>query len=206
MSRTSEQRSLATHFLLSEEENRLFEIFDPRVLKEGTKEELIAVANLARRCLNVNGKNRPAMKEVATELEGIGMSNKKSSTVQTNFQELGCIGGVESVVLSYDNLAALKPSPPDVFGAAQLLPGFAVSWTTALISLGYTYRLMDPALDWSLAATEVGFDPAATEGIGNRPTSPLELPYLQNRGYNQSEAAEEFIEQGAHLYELELIK
>ncbi|KAK3002236.1 hypothetical protein RJ639_021299 [Escallonia herrerae] len=101
MTRTDEQRSLATHFLLSEEENRLFEIFDPRVLKEGTKEELMAVANLARRCLNLSGKNRPTMKEVATELEGIGMSNKKSSTVQTNFQELGCTGGAESVVLSY---------------------------------------------------------------------------------------------------------
>ncbi|KAK2985348.1 hypothetical protein RJ640_008699, partial [Escallonia rubra] len=48
MNRIGEQRSLATHFLLSEEENCLFEIFDPRILKEGTKEELMAVANLAR--------------------------------------------------------------------------------------------------------------------------------------------------------------
>ncbi|KAK2998750.1 hypothetical protein RJ639_024477 [Escallonia herrerae] len=108
MTRTDEQRSLATHFLLSEEENRLFEIFDPRVLKEGTKEELMAVANLARRCLNLSGKNRPTMKEVATELEGIGMSNKKSSTVQTNFQELGCTGGAESVVLSYGNSTSME--------------------------------------------------------------------------------------------------
>ncbi|KAK2994955.1 hypothetical protein RJ640_027859 [Escallonia rubra] len=108
MTRTGEQRSLATHFLLSEEENRLFEIFDPRVLNEGTKEELMAVANLARRCLNLSGKNRPTMKEVASELEGIGMSNKKSSTVQTNFQELGCTSGAESVVLSYGNSTSME--------------------------------------------------------------------------------------------------
>ncbi|KAK2998965.1 hypothetical protein RJ639_022888 [Escallonia herrerae] len=81
MTRTGEQRNLARHFLLYEEENRLIKIFDPQVL-DGTKEELVAVANLARRCLNLNGENRPAMKEVATELEGIGMSNNKSSTVQ----------------------------------------------------------------------------------------------------------------------------
>ncbi|KAK2994956.1 hypothetical protein RJ640_027860 [Escallonia rubra] len=108
MTRTGEQRSLATHFLLSEEENRLFEIFDPRVLKEGTKEELMAVANLARRCLNLSGKNRPTMKEVATELEGIGRSNNQSSTVQSNFQEVACAGGAESVVLSDGNSTSME--------------------------------------------------------------------------------------------------
>ncbi|KAK2986873.1 hypothetical protein RJ640_000991 [Escallonia rubra] len=108
MTRTGEQRSLATHFLLSEEENRLFEIFDPRVLKEGTKEELMAVANLARRCLNLSGKNRPTMKEVATELEGIGTSKNKSSTLQTTFQEVGCTGGAEPVVLSDGNSTSME--------------------------------------------------------------------------------------------------
>ncbi|KAK2995867.1 LOW QUALITY PROTEIN: hypothetical protein RJ640_012076 [Escallonia rubra] len=71
-------------------------IFMTRTVLDDTKEELVAVANLARRCLNLNGENRPAMKEVATELEGIGMSNNKSSTVQKNFQEVGCTGGVVS--------------------------------------------------------------------------------------------------------------
>ncbi|KAK2986191.1 hypothetical protein RJ640_015232 [Escallonia rubra] len=108
MTRTGEQRSLATHFLLSEEENRLFEIFDPRVLKEGTKVELMAVASLARRCLNLNGKNRPTMKEVATELEGIGTSKNKSSTLQTTFQEVGCTGGAEPVVLSDGNSTSME--------------------------------------------------------------------------------------------------
>ncbi|KAK2995149.1 hypothetical protein RJ640_002402 [Escallonia rubra] len=108
MTRTGEQRSLATHFLLSEEENRLFEIFDPRVLNEGTKVELMAVANLARLCLNLNGKNRPTMKEVATELEGIGTSKNKSSTLQTTFQEVGCTGGAEPVVLSDGNSKSME--------------------------------------------------------------------------------------------------
>ncbi|KAK2995140.1 hypothetical protein RJ640_002809 [Escallonia rubra] len=107
MTGTGEQRNLATHFLLYEEENPLFKIFDPQVL-DGRKEELVAVANLARRCLNLDGENRPAMKEVATILEGIGMSSNKSSTVQTNFQEVGCTGGAESVVLSYGNSTSME--------------------------------------------------------------------------------------------------
>ncbi|KAL1531914.1 non-specific serine/threonine protein kinase [Salvia divinorum] len=64
-------RSLATHFLDSMEENVLFEILDPRVLREGKRDEIMAVAQLARRCLHLNGKRRPTMKEVSVELEAI---------------------------------------------------------------------------------------------------------------------------------------
>ncbi|PIN13092.1 Serine/threonine protein kinase [Handroanthus impetiginosus] len=64
-------RSLATHILDSMEENQLFDILDARVLKEGKKDEIVAVAELCRRCLHLNGKRRPTMKEVAAELERI---------------------------------------------------------------------------------------------------------------------------------------
>lgn len=53
------------------EENRLFDIIDERVMKEGEKEHIMAVANLAGRCLELNGKKPPTMKEVTMELEGI---------------------------------------------------------------------------------------------------------------------------------------
>ncbi|KAL3746940.1 hypothetical protein ACJRO7_015816 [Eucalyptus globulus] len=69
--REQEGRSLATYFIISMEENRLFDIVDAQVLKEGKKEEIASVANLAKRCLNLNGRNRPTMKEVAMELEGM---------------------------------------------------------------------------------------------------------------------------------------
>ncbi|KAK3438518.1 hypothetical protein EUGRSUZ_C03141 [Eucalyptus grandis] len=69
--REQEGRSLATYFIISMEENRVFDIVDAQVLKEGNKEEIASVANLAKRCLNLNGRNRPTMKEVAMELEGM---------------------------------------------------------------------------------------------------------------------------------------
>ncbi|KAF8007325.1 hypothetical protein BT93_K1354 [Corymbia citriodora subsp. variegata] len=69
--REQEGRSLATYFIISMEQNRLFDIMDAQVSKEGKKEEIALVANLAKRCLHLNGRNRPTMKEVAMELEGI---------------------------------------------------------------------------------------------------------------------------------------
>ncbi|KAH6792726.1 hypothetical protein C2S52_003203 [Perilla frutescens var. hirtella] len=71
-------RSLAAHFLHSMEENRVFDILDPKVVKEGRAEEIEGIAKLAQRCLHLNGKNRPTMKEVAAELEGIRVMEEGS--------------------------------------------------------------------------------------------------------------------------------
>nr|GME00091.1 wall-associated receptor kinase-like 1 [Ipomoea batatas] len=70
-----EDRSLVTRFLLCMEEKSLWEILDVKVSEQGKKEDVIAVAWLAQRCLNYNGKKRPTMKEVAAELDAIRASN-----------------------------------------------------------------------------------------------------------------------------------
>ncbi|KAF3948892.1 hypothetical protein CMV_025160 [Castanea mollissima] len=77
-------RSLSIYFLHSMEENHLLDILDDRVKKEGDKEEVIIVANLAKRCLHLNGRKRPTMREVAIELQGI----RKTSDGQQNYEEL----------------------------------------------------------------------------------------------------------------------
>ncbi|KAK1400896.1 hypothetical protein POM88_000501 [Heracleum sosnowskyi] len=81
-----EGRSLATHFILTMEENRIFDILDPRIAKEDRKEEITAFANIAYRCLNLNGRRRPTMKQVAAELESINMSYK-SPTAEQQYEE-----------------------------------------------------------------------------------------------------------------------
>ncbi|XP_015583659.1 wall-associated receptor kinase-like 8 [Ricinus communis] len=90
--RAVEERSLAMYFLLSMEQNRLFEILDARVLKEGGKEEILAVAKLARRCLNLNGKKRPTMRTVVTEVERIRASQQGTcfTNGENDYQELDC--------------------------------------------------------------------------------------------------------------------
>ncbi|RVX13995.1 Wall-associated receptor kinase-like 8 [Vitis vinifera] len=67
--RSEEERSLVAYFTSSLEQGHLFDIIDNRVMKEGGKDEILAVANLASRCLHFKGKERPTMKEVTKELE-----------------------------------------------------------------------------------------------------------------------------------------
>ncbi|KAH9780099.1 hypothetical protein KPL71_007947 [Citrus sinensis] len=66
-----EDKSLAGYFLRAMKENHLFDVLDAQVLKEAKEEEIITVAMLAKRCLNLNGRKRPTMKEVTFELGGI---------------------------------------------------------------------------------------------------------------------------------------
>ncbi|PON77722.1 hypothetical protein PanWU01x14_024780 [Parasponia andersonii] len=54
------------------EEDYLLQILDHNlVAAEGNLEEIKVVANLAKGCLRVRGEERPTMKEVASELEGL---------------------------------------------------------------------------------------------------------------------------------------
>ncbi|XP_028800013.1 LOW QUALITY PROTEIN: wall-associated receptor kinase 3-like [Neltuma alba] len=64
--------TLASHFVSSMREDRLWEILDRRVLDQRKNaKQLKEVALLASRCVRVNGEERPTMKEVAMELEGL---------------------------------------------------------------------------------------------------------------------------------------
>ncbi|KAB1199796.1 Wall-associated receptor kinase-like 22 [Morella rubra] len=74
-----EAKHLAASFTDSMEQNNLFSIIDNQVLEEGEKEEIIAVTNLTRRCLYVSGRERPTMKEVATELEVVQVLRKATN-------------------------------------------------------------------------------------------------------------------------------
>ncbi|XP_076883769.1 wall-associated receptor kinase-like 2 [Bidens hawaiensis] len=77
--RLSEKVSLVAHFMLAMEKEQFLSIFDAMVINEGTKDELLALSNLAMRCLNSIGMNRPTMKEVATYLEIIQASHISST-------------------------------------------------------------------------------------------------------------------------------
>ncbi|XP_042503195.1 wall-associated receptor kinase 2-like [Macadamia integrifolia] len=79
---SEEKRSLVSLFICSMEEDRLFEVLDAQVVEEAKYEELKAIAVLANRCLNMNGKKRPTMKEVATELERLRASPLENLLVQ----------------------------------------------------------------------------------------------------------------------------
>ncbi|KAK8625210.1 hypothetical protein V6N13_090085 [Hibiscus sabdariffa] len=69
---SQEQKVLAKYFVSLMKEDRLQYIIDGRMLDNEVKiEQLKEVADLAAQCVRVKGEERPTMKEVAHELEGL---------------------------------------------------------------------------------------------------------------------------------------
>ncbi|KAJ9146239.1 hypothetical protein P3X46_028529 [Hevea brasiliensis] len=71
--RPEDERSLAMHFLSCMKGGQLVEILEKDIVNQGNKIQLEEVAKLAKRCLSLKGEERPTMKEVAMELEGLRM-------------------------------------------------------------------------------------------------------------------------------------
>ncbi|KAJ0085211.1 hypothetical protein Patl1_08218 [Pistacia atlantica] len=59
-------------------ESCLFEILENHIVNDGNEEQVKEVAELAKICLNVKGEERPTMREVAMELDGLRMMHKLS--------------------------------------------------------------------------------------------------------------------------------
>ncbi|KAL9233170.1 hypothetical protein vseg_008200 [Gypsophila vaccaria] len=75
--RPENERCLAMHFLLKMKEERLFDIIDKSIGNDPREiDQIKEVANLAKWCLWLKGEERPTMKEVAMELEGIKRTAK----------------------------------------------------------------------------------------------------------------------------------
>ncbi|XP_044475218.1 putative wall-associated receptor kinase-like 16 [Mangifera indica] len=109
------QKSLVTYFLTSLKQGYLFEIFENRILKDGNEEQLKEVAQLAKTCLNVKGEERPTMREVAMELDGLRKMHKHSwVNAQLNQEETEHLlhdnsnvhncGDGSSITMGYDSL------------------------------------------------------------------------------------------------------
>ncbi|KAL6332304.1 hypothetical protein AAG906_004867 [Vitis piasezkii] len=77
------EASLATHFRLAMKQNYLFEILDKVILDDGQKEEILAVARLAKICLKLGGKKRPTMKEIAADLDQLRRTMEQPSLQRT---------------------------------------------------------------------------------------------------------------------------
>ncbi|KAF5467864.1 hypothetical protein F2P56_012076 [Juglans regia] len=97
------ERSLAMYFLSAIKEDRLFEILQQNIWTEKNEKQLKEVANLARRCIIVKGEDRPTMKEVAAELEGLRKIDKHSwVNVDSNSEETKYLLGETSDCYKYD--------------------------------------------------------------------------------------------------------
>ncbi|KAK9120753.1 hypothetical protein Syun_018370 [Stephania yunnanensis] len=69
--KAEEDKNLAMHFISAMKGGRLVQVLEQRVMKEASKEDVLIVAKLAKRCLKLVGKKRPTMREVSNELEKV---------------------------------------------------------------------------------------------------------------------------------------
>ncbi|EEF42063.1 wall-associated kinase, putative [Ricinus communis] len=103
--RPEEERSLAMCFLSSARKRELFGILDSRIVNKKNKQQIEEVARLAVRCLTVKGEERPSMKEVATELEGL-RKMEVHSWFQVNPEETEYLLSQNSNDLGHGNVSS----------------------------------------------------------------------------------------------------
>ncbi|KAL9224559.1 hypothetical protein vseg_000581 [Gypsophila vaccaria] len=73
---TKGDQGLVPWFVAHVENSFLFDILDAQVVREGGKKDIIALGELARRCLILDGTKRPNMKDVEATLQRIRSSHK----------------------------------------------------------------------------------------------------------------------------------
>ena len=75
----------------------MLEIIDTRIVEEGNTDQLKEVAKSAAKCLRVKGDERPTMKEVAIELDGLRKMEKDiRDNVESKLEETGPLIGETS--------------------------------------------------------------------------------------------------------------
>ncbi|XP_008441595.2 wall-associated receptor kinase 2-like [Cucumis melo] len=79
------ERNLAKYVLCAMKEDRLAEVVDKKmVMDEGKLNQIKEVSKIAKECVRVRGEERPNMKEVAMELEGLKVMQVKHSWINNN--------------------------------------------------------------------------------------------------------------------------
>ncbi|KAG7941111.1 hypothetical protein I3843_16G021700 [Carya illinoinensis] len=78
LDRIESEKNLSTYFISALKDNRLLEIIEGHIIKEGNVEEVKEVSYIAKMCLSIKGEDRPIMKVVAMELEGLRIMEKHS--------------------------------------------------------------------------------------------------------------------------------
>ncbi|URD90822.1 OsWAK receptor-like protein kinase, partial [Musa troglodytarum] len=81
------RQNLSMHFLQAMKEKHSFDLVEDRVMKEGTKQELLEIIQLIEMCLKLNGIERPTMKEVEHKLQNLRRIGKKKGCPITEGME-----------------------------------------------------------------------------------------------------------------------
>ncbi|KAK1267570.1 Wall-associated receptor kinase 5 [Acorus gramineus] len=95
-----EERNLANVFLSAMKEERLIDVLDHEMVNEGRMDLILEVCNLAKQCLNIGGEERPTMKEVAMELEGLIVFRSHPWVIDNSEDTERLIGGSSDIYIN----------------------------------------------------------------------------------------------------------
>ncbi|XP_013710290.2 wall-associated receptor kinase 1-like [Brassica napus] len=90
-------KHLVSYFASAIKENRVYEVIDEKVMTEDNKMEIKEVARIAVECTRLMGEERPKMKEVAAELEGLRVTKDKHHWSAQYPEETEHLVGVEII-------------------------------------------------------------------------------------------------------------
>ncbi|CAN7059201.1 unnamed protein product [Brassica oleracea var. botrytis] len=90
-------KHLVSYFASAIKENRVYEVIDEKVMTEDNQREIKEVARIAVECTRLMGEERPKMKEVAVELEGLRVTKDKHHWSAQYTEETEHLVGVEII-------------------------------------------------------------------------------------------------------------
>ncbi|KAJ0537435.1 hypothetical protein HanHA300_Chr08g0263441 [Helianthus annuus] len=104
------------------EENRLSEIIDPRVKIDGEEGgQIRRFGELAKRCLNLDGRKRPRMKQVGIELELIRTSNEAPAAAAAT-EEVEYANSIEEARVWETMIIGIESGPINISSSSDSRP------------------------------------------------------------------------------------
>ncbi|KAG5250788.1 wall-associated receptor kinase [Salix suchowensis] len=101
------ERNLSAYFLCALKEDRLVHILQDCMVNQDNIRQVKEVANIAKKCVRIRGEERPGMKEVAMELEGLRTSAKHHWTKdESNVEETEYLLGKSMENVGFEEMAS----------------------------------------------------------------------------------------------------
>ncbi|KAB5568562.1 hypothetical protein DKX38_002355 [Salix brachista] len=101
------ERNLTVYFLSALKEDRLVHILQDCMVNQDNMRQLIEVANIAKKCIRIKGEERPSMKQVSMELEGLRASAKHPWTNdESNIEETNHLLGKSMETIRFEEMAS----------------------------------------------------------------------------------------------------
>ncbi|KAF3571910.1 hypothetical protein F2Q69_00061162 [Brassica cretica] len=101
--RPQQSKHLVNYVASAMKENRLHEVIDVKVMTEDNNREIKEVARIAVECTRLMGEERPKMKEVAAELEGLRVAKAKHQWSDQYPEETEHLVGVQIISAQGDS-------------------------------------------------------------------------------------------------------